>query len=61
MLKKAGIKVLVGFSPTHISDTFKPDLVIYTGAHGGRDNPEVREAQQLGIPVLPHGRLLGWP
>ena len=42
VLKKAGIKVLVGFSPTHISDTFKPDLVIYTGAHGGRDNPEVR-------------------
>ena len=59
VLKKAGIKVLVGFSPTHISDTFKPDLVIYTGAHGGRDNPEVREAQQLGIPVLPHGKALG--
>lgn len=59
VLKKAGIKAYIGFSETHITGSDKPDLVIYTGAHGGRDNPEVKAAQKLGITVIPHGRALG--
>lgn len=46
------------FSPKNITN-IRPDLVIYTGAHGGRDNDEVVEASALGIPVLPHGKALG--
>lgn len=37
----------------------RPDLVIYTGAHGGRENSEVAAAASRGIPVLPHGKALG--
>jgi len=35
------------------------DLVIYTGAHNGCDNPEVRQAMQKDIPVLAHWIALG--
>ncbi len=57
-LKKAGLTSFSGFSPSHITDT-KPDLVIYTGAHGGYQNPEVALAVRQGIPVLPHGKAIG--
>ena len=58
ILKKAKINVLEGFEASHIGKT-KPDLVIFTGAHEGKENTEVREAVLRGIPVLPHGRALG--
>ena len=35
------------------------DLVIYTGAHQGSDNPEVVAAQAKNIPVLSHAQALG--
>jgi UDP-N-acetylmuramate--alanine ligase len=57
VLKKAKISVL-SFSDKNIAK-IHPDLVIYTGAHGGRDNPEVVEAVRLGINALPHGQALG--
>lgn len=57
-LKAHKIKVIENFDPENIN-RFMPDLVIYTGAHGGKDNPEVRLALRLGVPVLPHGRALG--
>ncbi|MCX6793909.1 MAG: Mur ligase domain-containing protein, partial [Candidatus Gottesmanbacteria bacterium] len=57
VLAQGGITALE-FSPKNITN-IRPDLVIYTGAHGGRDNPEVVEATALGIPVLPHGQALG--
>lgn len=57
VLAKAGISVLSGFDPKHI--TKKIDLVVYTGAHGGVDNIEVKTAQAFGIDVLPHGKALG--
>lgn len=57
-LSKAGISVLSGFDPDHIV-RFRPDVVYYTGAHGGRDNPEVVKAVELGLPVYPHGQGLG--
>lgn len=57
VLAKARIPVL-SFDSKNITST-RPDFVIYTGAHGGRDNPEVAEAVALGIDVLPHGQALG--
>lgn len=59
MLKNAGIAVSSGFSSTHINDSAKPDLVIYTGAHEGVDNIEVKTAIARGIPILSHGMALG--
>ncbi len=57
-LKKSGIDVHEGFDEVHLL-AFKPDLVIYTGAHGGRDNPQVVEAMKREISSLPHGKALG--
>jgi UDP-N-acetylmuramate--alanine ligase len=58
-LKNAKIPVLVGFDPQNISDKFAPDVVIYTGAHGGRENPIVVAALATNIPVFAHGQALG--
>jgi UDP-N-acetylmuramate--alanine ligase len=57
VLAKAKISVL-GFDTKNITNS-NPGLVIYTGAHGGRENDEVIEAKALGISVLPHGIALG--
>ena len=57
VLAKAGIRA-VSFDVKNIAHT-RPDLVIYTGAHGGRENPEVIAASAMGINVLPHGQALG--
>ena len=59
MLTKARIPVDFGFRKEHIRTQHPPDLVVYTGAHGGRSNPEVIEAVRRGIPVLAHGAALG--
>jgi len=55
-LKKANIPVDFGFDPQLLK---KADLVIYTGAHEGRDNPVVVKARERGIETLPHGKALG--
>lgn len=55
-LKKAGITPLVGFEHAHITN---PDLVITTGAHGGFDNIEVKEALAKKIKVISAGEALG--
>ena len=57
-LKKAGIDVHEGFDEKHLT-AFKPDFVVYTGAHGGRDNPQVVYAKKHAIASLPHGQALG--
>lgn len=57
-LKKAGIVVHDGFNEAHLA-AFQPDMVIYTGAHSGRDNPQVVYAKEHAIPSLPHGKALG--
>ena len=57
-LDGAGITVYNGFSPDHITQA-SPDAVIYTGAHGGRDNGEVQKALALSLPVFAHGQALG--
>lgn len=53
-----GVIVYEGFDPERYAKTV-PDLVVYTGAHDGRDNIEVAAAVLLGIPVLSHGQALG--
>ena len=55
-LRKAGIEIFKNFSPKHLKDV---DLLITTGAHGGFDNPEVKEAKKLGIPVWTQGQAVG--
>ncbi len=55
-LKKSDISPSIGFSEDHVKDV---DLVIYTSAHGGLDNLEVKRAQEKGIPLLNQGKALG--
>jgi len=59
-LEKMSIIPMKGFSGVHIDPLNKPDLVIYTGAHGGCDNVEVIAAKEMGIETMPHGRALGF-
>jgi UDP-N-acetylmuramate--alanine ligase len=51
---KAAIKV--GFSPKHLSADC--ELLIYTGAHRGAANPEVRAARRRGITVINYAQAL---
>ncbi len=55
-LKKADIAVFEGFDSEHVADV---DLVIASGAHGGRDNVEVKAALSNGIKVLMQGEAVG--
>ncbi len=57
VLKTRKLKVKLGFSPKNLPRNC--DLVIYTGAHQGSDNPEVVAAQAKNIPVLSHAQALG--
>lgn len=59
VIAKAKITTQSDFSASNLGAHIKPDLVIYTGAHGGKENAEVVEAEALGIPTLPHGKALG--
>jgi UDP-N-acetylmuramate--alanine ligase len=58
ILENIHVHVWENFSKEHIEES-KPDVVIYTGAHHGIENPEVEAAQRVGIPVIPHGKALG--
>ncbi|HDS11802.1 MAG TPA: UDP-N-acetylmuramate--L-alanine ligase, partial [Candidatus Wirthbacteria bacterium] len=51
-----GIQPLIGFDPDRVEQV---DLVICTGAHGGKTNPEPIRAQKLGILVLMQAEALG--
>ena len=57
LLISSHIPVKKGFSPDNIPDNCTK--VIYTGAHGGQENPEVLEAMKRGIPCVSHGVALG--
>lgn len=54
-LSKAGIIPFVGFDPKHIEGA---DLIIYTSAHEGSDNIEVKAATLQNIKTLNQGRAL---
>lgn len=49
LLASTGIEPLVGYDPAHLSPP--PDLVI-VGNAVPRTNPEAREAERLGVPIL---------
>jgi UDP-N-acetylmuramate: L-alanyl-gamma-D-glutamyl-meso-diaminopimelate ligase len=57
ILAQRGFKISIGFDATHIPKNC--GLVIYTGAHQGKNNPEVKEAIHRGIPVMSHAEALG--
>ena len=56
-LKKIGIQVFSGHDRNNII-SFKPDLVVYTGAVFA-DNPELAEARARGIPCVERAVFLG--
>jgi UDP-N-acetylmuramate--alanine ligase len=55
-LKEAKIIPLIGFEKKHIGQA---DVVITTGAHGGYDNIEVKEAREKGIKIMTQGEAVG--
>lgn len=55
-LAKVGIKPLIGFSKENVGEV---DLVITTGAHGGLENEEVKEALNKNIKVITQGEAVG--
>lgn len=57
ILKTRQIKIKLGFSSKNLPR--RCDLLVYTGAHGGSNNPEVQAAKNLKISVLSHAEALG--
>lgn len=57
VLAQRHLPIASGFSPDNVPA--QCDLVVYTGAHQGRNNVEVRSAEQCGIPVMSHAEALG--
>ena len=49
--------IFTDFTPEHISKDLA--LIIYTGAHQGANNVEVKRAKELGIPTMTHAAALG--
>ena len=50
------VKPIVGFEANNLPD--KIDLVIYSAAHNGNNNPQVIEAMKRGISAISYGRAL---
>ncbi len=57
ILKEKNIVIKKGFSSNNIDKDYQ--VMIVTGAHGGRTNIEVQKAKELGIPTYMHGEFLG--
>jgi UDP-N-acetylmuramate: L-alanyl-gamma-D-glutamyl-meso-diaminopimelate ligase len=56
LLERTGIQPLEGYDPTHLEP--RPDLVVIGNAIH-RDNPEAREAERLGLPIVSMPQALG--
>ncbi len=56
LLKKNNISYSIGFAPQNLPD--RTDLVIYSAAHGGTNNPVAVEAKKRGINVISQAELL---
>lgn len=56
ILKKRNISYAIGFKSEHVPQ--KIDLLVYTGAHSGPQNPEVLAAQKRHIPCLSFAQAL---
>lgn len=52
-LKRLGVTIDLGFTADLPADT---EVVIYSGANGGAQNPQVKQAQQRGLLTLSHAR-----
>ena len=57
ILATRGITIQTSFDP--LPKGKKIDGLIYTGSHGGAQNPQVLAAQNIGIPVYSHAKALG--
>lgn len=57
VLAQRQIKATVGFEPQDIPA--ETDLLIFTGAHGGQENPQVKAARERGIRVISHAESVG--
>lgn len=55
-IRKLGIPVTMGHAAANVDGA---DLVVYTAAIPA-DNPELKAAQEQGIPMLERAKLLGW-
>ena len=55
-LKKEGIKIFIGHKPVNIAKGV--DLIIHSAAIK-KDNPEIKKAEQLGIPFKSYAEALG--
>lgn len=55
-LKSVKVKIKIGFEPKNLPKNC--DLVVYTGAHQGMNNPEVGAAKKQGISVLNYAQAL---
>jgi len=53
-LRKLGIQISIGHLPEHVG---KAQVVVYSSAVGA-SNPELREAQLRGIPIIPRAEML---
>ncbi len=56
LLKRNHIKVQIGFEKKNLPPD--ADIVVVTGAHGGKRNPQALEAMHLGIPTMMQGEAL---
>ena len=57
VLKRRQIPWQIGFAANHLPPA--TDLLVYTAAHQGKQNPEVTAALNRNIPVLNHAQALG--
>lgn len=54
-LENLGVKVFLGHSPENVHNT---EVVVYSSAVNTKENPEILEAQKLGIPILRRAEML---
>ena len=57
LLKKNKIAWQVGFDPKNVPAN--TDLIVYSAAHRGDKNPQVKEAKKRGIKIISQAELLG--
>lgn len=57
VLSQRGITPSIGFSPDNVPNNI--DALVYTGAHDGINNPEVKTAKDRGIPTYSQAQMVG--
>ncbi|MEK7071034.1 MAG: UDP-N-acetylmuramate--L-alanine ligase [Patescibacteria group bacterium] len=57
LLQIHNLKVQIGFDPQTLPK--ETDLVIYSAAHGGLENPLIQEAKKRNVTILSQGEVLG--